>query len=134
MIKASLYEFMTDDAGVSALIADRVYPMLIPPEAWSGSSVKPCAVYQRIGVERDVTLCGTTTLARSTFQIDAYATSYETADTVARAIKTALIDTHGDMAGTYVHACRLDTEFDLLDPEPGLFRTSMTFSIWHDGE
>lgn len=134
MIKAALYQYLIADAGLAALIGDRVYPQLIPQRAWNGAHVQPCAVYQRVGITRDVRYCGTSGLARSAFQIDAYATEYENADAVARAIKSALIDFRGAMTDVHVHAVMLEVEFDQLDPEPGLFRVSMTFSLWHDAE
>lgn len=134
MIKAALYNYLIGDSGVSALIADRVYPLLIPQQAWSGSSVQPCAVYQRTSVQRDVRHCGTSGLALSTMQIDAYATDYEAADAVARVIKDALINYYGPMGDVDIKSITLAAEFDLLDPEPGLFRVSLSFFIWHTGE
>lgn len=134
MIKAALYGFVVAQPTVSAAIGDRFYPQVIPKQAWSDARIQPCAVYMRIGVQRGKTYCATDAVARSTFQIDAYALTPEEADGIARVIKSVLIDYRGMMGAVKVKDISLDGEFDLDDPEPGLYRVSMTISIWHDNE
>lgn len=127
MIQAAIYQHLITDAGVTSLVEQRVYPIVLPERC-----AQPSIAYQRTSVERGKTYCGTDALLNSAVQLDCYAKDYLTANQLASAVATSLIDFSGDMHGTPVNTISLETELDLSDIEPGLFRISMTFSIWHN--
>lgn len=108
----------------------RIWPMVIP-QSDAGQQRVPCIVYQTINRERQVTYCGTAGLARTQQQLDAYARTYNGAQALARAIEACLVDFRGLMGGYLVQQISLTNEIDLMDPEPGLYRVSMDFEIWH---
>jgi Protein of unknown function (DUF3168). len=132
MIKQALVSILANNPGVADLAGDRVFPQIIPQEDFDGLSKKPCIVYQRTGVGRQQTLCGTSPTMSSVFSIDCYAQTYAGAEALANAVRTALVDYRGSVAGVRISTAILDNEIDLLDIEPGLHRVSMTFTIWHD--
>lgn len=130
MIEEGLYSRMTMYAPLVARIGTRVYPMVVP-QSKPHEVLHPCVVYQLIGRERQQRYCGTDRVVRSLYQVDTYAVSYLAAKEVAELVVACLIDFRGTMGDVFVHHISLETEFDLDDPEPGFYRVSKTFGIWH---
>lgn len=108
----------------------RIWPLVIP-QSDRGQQRVPCIVYQLIDRQRAVRYCGTDELAEAIYQVDAYAKRYNDAKVLAAAVQAVLIDFRGLMGSYFVHQCSITSELDLQDPEPGLYRVNMTFSIWH---
>jgi hypothetical protein len=92
---------------------------------------KPCIIYQVIDVTRQVTFDGTDSLVEALVQFDCLAKRYSDARDIADAVRAALTDFNGSMAGTDVKACFIVADQDLSDIEPGYFRVSLNFTIWH---
>lgn len=130
-IQTGLYAFLAADAGVNALVGNRIYPLVVPEQNFDETTKRPCLVYARTGLDLTKTFCGTIDLERSTFAIDCYARTYAAATTLAAAVKAALTDYVGAMGDTEVREVSLENEFDLMDLEPGLFRVALSFFIWH---
>lgn len=111
---------------------NRVYPLVIPQKVVRGAAQTPCVVYETGGVDRQTTYCGTSGLVRTTMRLDSYAEDYNTAKEVAQAVREVLSDFRGTLGGTVeVRHAKLETEFDLQDFEPGLYRVSQSWTIWH---
>jgi hypothetical protein len=133
MISTALYSLLAADGTVAALVATRIYPLVIPQRAANEPSGLPCLVYSRVGVARQQKFCGTDDLVRSTFQIDCYAQTYGGADDLASATRGALVDFRGSVSGVEIKAAFLDSEYSVVEPEPGgLFRVIQRFVLWHD--
>lgn len=131
-IKRGLYAFLSAEAGIAAIAGDRIWPEVIPDQVFDTASKRPCLVYRRNSAARSVTFCRTVGLIASTFDIDCYAKTYDGAEQLAAAVRSALTDYTGMMGSVPVNRVFLDQDFDLLDIEPGLFRVVLTFTIWHD--
>lgn len=125
-MEASLFSFLTGNAGIAALIGTRVYPGIIPQ-----SGVQPCIVYNKSSRSRQQLFCGTDGLLLTRLEIDCYADSYIQSVALANAVTSALQDFSGDMNGTTVPRIFLENEIDLSDIEPGLYRQSQTWAMWH---
>ena len=136
MIHEGLFAYLAADAGVLAYVDNgnvvRIFRQVIPQKIPEGVPRVPCLVYERSGVERQVTYCGTSGLVRSTFSIDSYAVKSSIAHELAAAVRDALLDYRGVMGGIAVSFCSLENEFDLQDIEPGLYRVVQSWSIWHE--
>lgn len=130
-MKAALYSLLTTTAGVTQLVGDRVYPEIIPEQIFDAASQRPCIVYRRQSVERERTLCSTDSKVQSTFALDCYARTAAGAEDVAQAVRVALTDFTGTVAGVSVVDTALIGDSDFLDIEPGLFRVMLTFRFWH---
>lgn len=128
-IEASLVQHLQGDADVATLVATRVFPLVIPQG--NDKARQPCIVYQRIGSSRGQTFCATDRLVAGTFQLDCYGRKHTEALVLAAHVRDALVDFGGDMHGTHVNKISLETELELLDPNPGLFRVSQTYVIWY---
>lgn len=138
MIESAIYAALLADAGVFALvsantspISARVYPLMIPEHVYAEATKLPCIVYTKTGVDRQQTLNGTDSVVRAAFQIDSYARTHSGAISLAAEVRDALLDYAGTVAGVEIKHAALETEFSLIDPEPGLFRVTQSWSIWH---
>lgn len=131
-IKAGLYTYLTSVGGVTAIAGDRVYPKVIPDQVYDEASKRPCVVFSVDDTERSRTFCGTIGLRRVRVALDSYARTYEGAEALAEALRTAMIDYTGYMGSTYVEQTDSENDFD-VDPdlEPGIFRVRQVYVIWH---
>lgn len=134
--KALVAELRSNTITGSILIEDdsliRCYPLVIPQKRPNGPAQIPAVVYATAGVERQVTQCGTNPVVRSILTLDCYAATYDQARELANAVRTVLVDFRGLLGAIVeVRAANLQSEFDLSDIEPGLYRVSQTWAIWH---
>lgn len=125
LLEESLYSFLTNSVDVSAIIGDRMYGMVRPEK-----DPTPSIVYSRATTLRTQTLCKTDSKVRATMTVDSIAKTYLGVKRLARAVGKALSDFTGDMYGTRVSTVILESEIDLDDPDPGLYRVSQTYLIW----
>lgn len=135
MINEAVYQHLVGTAGVAALVGTRVHPLVIPQRIAASTQRVPAVVYSISGVDRGVSYCSTDRLVRSTLGIDCYAAGYDAARALATAVRTALVDFSGPMGSATVvpvRTCNIETEFDLMDIEPGLYRVSQQWTIWHE--
>lgn len=133
---SALYVFFQTDAQVNSFVGDqafkRIFDGVIPQRPQGNLQLMPAIVYARRGVQRARTYCASDQLVVSSVVLDCYATAYRQAFELGQAVKTALMDYRGLLNDTL--RCRdaaLQTEIDLSELEPGLFRISQTWSIWH---
>lgn len=131
----AVYEHLLQNTATAAYLAgtpNRVFPLVIPQTQPRGAPKVPCVVFTTIAVERQQKYCGTDGLVRARVTLDYYAKTYGEATQLAAAGRHALLDYNGMLGGVvFVRHASLDTELDVLDPEPGLYRVSQSWSIWH---
>jgi len=116
--------------GLSAVVGARIFPVKARPETWDSDSQRPCLIYRVDGVGRSSTFCATSGLVAESVAVDCYARSYDGAVDLALLVKQ-VIDFSGQVGETLFNAIRLESEFDLMDLEPGLFRRALSFTIWN---
>jgi hypothetical protein len=134
MIEEGMVAFLSADATVAQIVGGpktRIWPLMVPKHHEGDVDKHPCLVYQRIGRFVGTTFCESDTLVSGEFQIDSYAFNYLQARTLAAAVKDRMVDYTGLMGTTSVDRVFLNTETDLLDPVPGLFRVSQSYTIWY---
>ncbi len=127
MIEEGLTSHITDDAGLSAMIAGRVFAVLAPQGVRT-----PYVVFNKLSDVQRGTYCASDGITMAVFQFDSYAKTYKEVKLLAKALKTALVDFHGLMGDTRVKTISLENETDLNDPDPGLLRVLTTLIIWHE--
>jgi hypothetical protein len=128
----------TDSSGVGSIVAEasspiryRIYRMVIPQFSEGDLTKFPCVVYSKVGAGRTLNFGGTNDVVRGDFQLDHYATTYESATALADAARVRLTDFVGSLVGEEIKATELQNEFVLDDPEPGVFRVSQSWIIWY---
>jgi hypothetical protein len=107
--------------GVTALVATRIYPMLMPQTA-----PLPAVTYQRISTERVQGLRGSLGLIDPRVQVDSWAETYGTAKRVAEQVRLAL-DGYTTPGGLF---SMILAERDLLEEDGLRHRVSQDYSIW----
>lgn len=137
LLTEGLFVALRDNPGVAAFVAPvgaepyRIYPLVVP-QRLAAQPQMSAIVYSIASVERAASYCESDRLVRSSVNIDNYSKSYLTVGQLAKAVQTVLLDFRGMLGGLVeVRTAYLTNEFDLLDIEPGLYRVSQSWDIWH---
>jgi hypothetical protein len=136
MIETALFDFLAGQTEVQALFGEqtrtRFYPMVIP----QGGKL-PCVVYRVDNINRDRSQCATDRVVRARVQLDTYSKAYLTTINAAAAIRAVLVDVTRNgpvmMGSVKVRDVSIDpnSDRDMHDPEPGLFRRWQDYLIWY---
>lgn len=127
----ALADFLSAVQGVQEIAGGRVFALMIPQHDNRGTKKIPCLVFSRVGATRSHRMCVQDALVGADYQVDAYALDYETAVRLAGAARDALVVYSGPMGAVTVKKVFLETESDFLDPDPGLYRRFMQFTVWY---
>lgn len=125
-IEEGLYDFLSTDGGISALVSTRVYPGTLP-QNWTA----PAISYQRISGNRVRNLSGPAGRAAPRIQIDCWADSYSGSKALATAVRSAMDGYAGLMGTTTVGSVVLESDLDFYEPDTNVYRVSMDFWISH---
>jgi hypothetical protein len=131
MFEAGLYQLLKNDAGVSALVAGRIFGGRIPKTATD--STYPCLVWTVVSTLDLYSSQGASGYRTKRVQIDCYALKYIDAVKVTDAVRAALENFQGDLPdGTSVDRSIVTMDQDFLF-EPGasgqLFRRMIEIEI-----
>ena len=111
MIEAGLFSQITDTAGVSALVGDRVYPNMAPQEP-----TFPFIVYLRTATSRPTPHDGSAGVAFATIAVKCVDLEYKAVKELAEEVRLAL-DGVTSPIGTYTAmGIVIENEYD--DPDP----------------
>jgi hypothetical protein len=138
VISDSLHKRLSEDSGIAAIAGTRVFPIVIPQTVYTEATKLPCLVYTVDTNERQVTYDGTNELVEGAVEISCYSRSYKTAQSLAAAVRTCLLDFIGilqantsPITSVRVSAIHLDGENNLMDEEPGLYRVLQRYVVWY---
>jgi len=129
-IEEALYAELSGHAGLTALVAAKIYPGQA-----AQSAVLPYVVFRRIS-NMPVHAMGTTpTLTVDRYQVTAFATTYRGARLIVAQIKDCLrcfFGLMGGASGVNVTACLDYGSADIYDGDPKVYEASTDFMISHD--
>ena len=116
-----LFDLLTNDVDVSAIISNRMYPIQLPQE-----SLLPADTYQRSSVERPATVDeGPIDCRFERIQLDLFSNSFSNQRDLAVKIRN-LLDGND---GTYHRGIFIDTERDMFYDDAMMFRTIIDVMI-----
>jgi hypothetical protein len=118
MIEELIYSNLSTATSVTALVVDRIYPLLMPQDP-----TLPAVTYQRISDNPINSLSGHGGLDNPRIQIDCWATSYSGVKTLSNAVIKAM-----DSSTAY-KSLRMSDQ-DLYEDGTEIYRVSMDFSCW----
>lgn len=124
MIEHAIYDLLSNNAGVSVQISDRVYPMFLPEK-----TVYPACVYDVEFDKEDETFDGQGSLQNINAQFHCFAKTHAESLTVSDAIKTALKNYSGTNAGVEIHKVTIESELTVYEDDPELFRRTILATI-----
>jgi hypothetical protein len=130
MIGKAIYARLAGASPVTALVGTRIFPMVSQTP-----SQPPYVVYSTVGGTTWNSMSGQTGLAQSRVQVDAYATTYASAQAIAAAVRDALDGFRGMAGGVRVGGISRQAtplEFYEADVDPRLFRVSQDYIVTHD--
>jgi hypothetical protein len=130
VLEEALYDYLTNDAGVAALVGDRVYPVRAPE-----NPTVPYIRWQRIGAQRFYThdsFEDTDAYVRARVQFTCIAVSPLQAIEVKEAVLLALSGYEGDMSGTLIGQSAAELELDTYDDQARLFAAIVDFQIMYE--
>lgn len=119
-LETDLRDVLASDATVSALVANRIYPVIRAQE-----SAVPAISYQLVSGQRETALRGACVTRNGRFQVDSWARDYPVAKTLAEAVRVALL-------ATSRFACVPGIELDLPEPDVKLYRVMSEYSLWQN--
>lgn len=127
MIEAAIRAHLIADAGLTALVGSRVYPMQLPQRP-----TLPAVTYQRISStptqHRGAAAAGH---ERTRFQFDCWASDYDTTLAV-RAALAAAMGTLVQANNPRIDVALLQGERDNIDTAAGRWRATLDYFIWHE--
>ncbi len=121
MISETVYGILSVAAGITT-ITTNIFPVVIPQKA-----NPPAITYQRDGSRYLRTFDGHVQLVEASFQIDCWASSVATAESLAAAVKSVLID----YSTAPITQVWLTNELNLFEAETELHRVLLQFTAWH---
>lgn len=111
MVEKAIYDILKNDAGLIALQADRVYPVIAPI-----NTSRPYMVFQRMpNQERQDAQVGIAPLCIGQFGITIVADSYFSAKTVAEELRLSFSRVNGVYATVTIQNVEFSDEFDGLE-------------------
>lgn len=122
---SDLRTFVLADGTVAGLVALRMYPSVLPQ-----APTLPAITYNTISAIRQNTMDGPDGLPSKRIQIDSWGSTFAQAVSLADAIRQRLDGYRGTMGSTEIKGVFANTERQLYDPDPKLYRISMDFVIW----
>ncbi len=128
-IEEAITAHIKANAGLTALIAGRVYPTHMPQ-----NPTLPAMVYNRISGERVQNMQGSSGLASPRFQFDCFARTYAEAKGVGEALRLAIegfSGTMGGVSGVDVNSCLLQSDQDGYEDDLQLFWVTADYIVWH---
>ncbi len=118
-------------AGTAALVAARIYPLVMPQEP-----AYPCITYRRVASERMQGVQTDPGVVRARLQVTAWAETYDACKGLAEQIRLAL-ERHGSavtgtaIAGVTVYDIFMGSEADAYEPELDKFAQAIDFTVVH---
>jgi len=126
-LRDGLVAHLKANAGVAALVVDRVYHEGMPQNV-----VYPAVAYAKTSVERFQTLAGPSSLVKARVNVDVWAKTSAEAIALADAVKDALDGVTGSLGGLSIQSCSYVSEADLSEFEGDRSDRHLTieFEIW----
>ncbi len=130
MIQDGLYSLLSEDPKLSAIVGDRITPVLLPE-----GSTTPALTYMVAGGSSDPTF-STSGMQRLRVQFDVHAdpkdkAGYRAAIQAREALRLLLDGYRGMLSdGTYLQNAQRIQDIDYFDDGPRQFRCSSEFYFW----
>lgn len=124
-IEKAIRSILIADTAVKA-ITTRCYPAKIPQDP-----TYPLILYYKVPGMRDHHLQGPSGLAHPRFQIEAWATTYDAAKTLANAIRVALDGYAGTQGAVKIGSILMESERDVYEEAVSCHRVIMDWFVWH---
>jgi len=124
MLSNAIYDLLSTDAGVSAIVGTRIYPLLIE----QGADM-PAIAYTLISNTRVPALNADTTITEARVQVDLYGNTFDSVVLLADAVRVAAQRYAGTNATVVILDIIIESESHSRDDTADLFRVSTDLMI-----
>ena len=132
-IEETLVTHILGDSGITALIGDRIYPVVFPQD--TPENLFPALRYQVVSDAETYTMDGDSGLDNPRVQIDSYALEYSVMKNLSLLVRKRMSGFRGTVSGKVIQGIFLDGERDLYESVNELvraYRRSQDYTIWHE--
>ena len=129
IFEEDLRSFLLTVDALTAIVGQQIYGIIRP----QGLRPLPEILIARALTTRQEKFCGTDPLVSADFAFDIYAIGLSQATALTRTLRQLFRGFSGVMGSTPVGPIFLVNEFPISgsDPDPGVIRVQMTFTIWY---
>ena len=128
MIAGAIYSKLSNNAELSALVSDRIYPVLAPQGVAS-----PFLVFEKTGGEIESTLSADTNINRDNLQITCFSETYQEAFDISAIVAELLSRWQGVESGVTIEDVFFENESDFFDAQTEFFQFVLDFEIIYRG-
>lgn len=129
LIETAIQSALSADAGVAALVGDRIYYTRAIQD-----TAKPYIVFSKVGGVRMHTHQGAAGLVHARFQFSAFAETYIAAKNVQVEVQDVLQGfqgTLGGAGGVEVYTCHYENEIDFYEDDTRLYHVAADYMFWY---
>lgn len=127
IIENAIHSRLSNHSGLSALVAARIYPVVVPQ-----SAAYPCVSYQLITAPRASAMSADTGDVAARYQLNAWAEGYASARAVAVQIRAALQRFSGTVEGVVIKGIFIQHELDDYNEATKRWRIIQDYIINHE--
>lgn len=120
-----LLAFLTADAGVSSLCADRLYPAGGVPD----DVARPYLTYRKVSGPREITHDGDAGIEHPRFQFSCWSDDYLEAKNLAKAVKKALSGYRGLVGDVPVSGCTIENQTDIYVQQERTYQVAVDVTL-----
>lgn len=128
---ADLIAVLEGNSDIAGMVADRIYPNVLPLEVWDSTQRRPNICYFVADEPRERTFCGADDLRCSHYMLHCSALTYDEAVTLADAVDACLEDLDVVSGETAIGPVHSEVALDNPEPEPGIYTKTVQFAVWH---
>lgn len=128
MIENGIQNRLSGFAGLIALVGTRIYASHLPQ-----TPTFPCVAYRKVGGMPRQLLSASTTMYDTDIEIGCFAKSYDSANSVAEQVVSALHRYSGTNDSVVIVDCVLNNISNDYESELEIFEVTLSFKISHRG-
>ncbi len=126
----AIYSRLSNYSALTALVSTRIYRLVMP----QGTSY-PCVTFSLVTDSPHHAMGSDAGVKNPRFQVDVWATTTASLDSVATQIKAAIQDYSGTVESVVIQRIYLEDETDIVDAdEKGqmVYHRALDFTVWHE--
>lgn len=125
-VRQAVYSQLANNAGVSALVSTRIYPLVMPQQP-----TMPALVYAMVDNNREQVHRGQTTGVKARVQVTCWGATEASAAAVKDAVRLAMIGAQGSVASVTIDGVVCEGEVEGFEPDTTRHWIALDFFIWH---
>jgi len=127
-MEKAIVDILENDANVSAVVGDRIFPIFIPQE-----KAFPAITYERIDTDPKDTKDGLSTLDMPLIDIDLWGKDFKVLKDLARDVRKALDRFSGRRQSVEIQSIQFDNEIQAFSDEKELHHLTQTYRVRQTG-